>query len=132
MKTLRIIQGSLLAIVALNAFGGGYYGMAGAENVPVEWLNGSPFKSYFLPSLFLFVVIGGMCLAGAIAAFRNSKHTRSMSFIYAGLLIGWICVQLAIIGYVSWMQPATFISGLVIAVNALVFLKQSTFRMQSG
>src|SRR4051812_27480018 len=49
----RWILGSLLLLVALNAFGGGYYGMAGAPNVPTEWLEGSPFTSYFLPSLIL-------------------------------------------------------------------------------
>lgn len=126
MKTLRITLGIVLLIIAANAFGGGYYGMAGAENVPVEWLEGSPFKSYFIPSLFLFAVIGGTCLVTAIAAFRNSKHARKLSFICTGLLFGWIAVQVAIIGYVSWMQPAIFISAIVVTVIAFLLPKQQT------
>lgn len=126
MKTLRIILGILLLIIALNAFGGGYYGMSGAKDVPTEWLNGSPFKSYFLPALFLFVVIGGMCLVSAIAAFRNSKHTRTLSFVCACLLLGWIAVQVSIIGYVSWMQPAIFISAIVVTVITFLLPKQQT------
>lgn len=46
-KIIRYLLGAILIIVAINAFGGGYYGMAGAENVPVEWLQDSPFKNYF-------------------------------------------------------------------------------------
>ena len=122
-RALKNIQGILLLVIALNAFGGGYYGMAGAENVPTEWLQGSAFTSYFLPSLFLFVVIGGMCLVGSIAAFRNSAYTWHLSLVCAILLAGWIIIQLLIIGYVSWMQPAVFICAIVIA--AITFFARS-------
>jgi hypothetical protein len=40
--------GLLLGFGALNAFGGGYYGMAGAEGIPTAWLAGSPFHDYFI------------------------------------------------------------------------------------
>ena len=36
-------SGTLLDFGALNAFGGGYYGLAGAQGIPREWLRGSPF-----------------------------------------------------------------------------------------
>ncbi|MDF2438993.1 MAG: hypothetical protein K0Q95_3369 [Bacteroidota bacterium] len=126
MKLLRIIQGIVLLIIAANAFGGGFYGMAGAKDVPVEWLEGSPFKSYFIPSLFLFAVIGGTCLLASISMFRNSKNARRLSFICAGLLFGWIAVQVAIIGYVSWMQPAIFISAIAITTIAFQLPKKQT------
>ena len=45
-KPVRYTLGLLLLLVAINAFGGGYYGMAGAKDVPVEWLEGSPFHNY--------------------------------------------------------------------------------------
>jgi len=114
VKLLRIILGSLLAFIGLNALGGGIYGMMGAESIPIDWLEGSPFKNYFLPSLFLFVVVGGSCLIGAVSVFRNSKHARSISFFCSAILVIWIASQVAIISYVSWMQPAIFISGIVI------------------
>lgn len=38
---IRYPLGGLLAFGALNAFGGGYYGLAGAPGVPTEWLEGS-------------------------------------------------------------------------------------------
>ena len=53
----RYSLGGLLAFGALNAFAGGYYGMSGAEDVPREWLEGSPFEDYFIPGLILFLVV---------------------------------------------------------------------------
>jgi hypothetical protein len=114
MKLLRILLAVLIAIIFINAVAGGYYGMTGAENVPIEWLKGSPFKSYFIPSLFLFVIIGGSCAIASVALFRNSQSQRFLSLICGFLLLGWIVIQLAIIGYVSWMQPAILISALII------------------
>ena len=32
----------------------------------MSWLDGSPFHSFFIPSLFLFVVIGGGMLVATI------------------------------------------------------------------
>jgi hypothetical protein len=113
-KARRIILGILLLIIAINALGGGYYGMAGAENVPLEWLEGSPFKSYFLPSLFLFIVIGGFCLAGSILVFRNSIYAKRISLCCVAILISWILIQVATIGHVSWMQPAILILAIII------------------
>ena len=51
---IRRSLGTLLLLVALNAFGGGWYGMAGADAVPISWLEGSPFRDYFIPSMILF------------------------------------------------------------------------------
>jgi hypothetical protein len=98
--------------------------MAGAASVPAEWLEGTPFRSYFIPALFLFVVIGGMCSMGSIALFMGSNYSRAVSLVCSGLLLSWIITQVVIIGYVSWMQPAIFISAVVIAGIAF-FLRNS-------
>ena len=71
-SALRYLLGGLLAFGAINAFGGGYYGLSGAEGVPTEWLEGSPFSDYFIPSLVLFTVVGGSFLFAAIAVFSGS------------------------------------------------------------
>lgn len=106
---IRYILAALLALVALNAFAGGYYGMAGAEGVSTEWLRGTPFQDYFVPSLILFVAVGGSSLAAAIAVLRRSRLARWAAFGAAGVLFVWLVVQIAMIGYVSWMQP-TFVA----------------------
>jgi len=115
-KFVRFFLGALLAFLALNAFGGGYYGMAGAEGVPLELLEGSPFSSYFIPSLILFSVVGGVSLFASIAVFTRSRLDRKAAFLSVLVVFSWLAVQLAIIGYVSWMQPTTAITAAIILV----------------
>ncbi len=113
---LRYVLGTILAFIALNAFGGGYYGISGASGVPKEWLQGSPFKDYLIPSLFLFVVIGGSFLFASIAVFRRAHSARLAATGAAILVLVWLVVQVAIIGYVSWMQPATTIAAIIVLI----------------
>lgn len=113
---VRYTLGSLLAFGALNAAGGGLYGLSGAKGIPVEWLNGSPFKNYFIPSLILLVVVGGSMLAAAIAAFAHARLARTAGLLAGVIVLIWIIVQVGIIGYVSWMQPATTIAGMAILI----------------
>lgn len=113
---IRYSLGLLLSFAALNAFGGGYYGMAGAEGVPVEWLEGSPFRNYFIPGLILFVIVGGSFLFAAIAVFAKLSIARRAAVSSVIIVFMWLSVQLSIIGYVSWMQPVTAITGVMILV----------------
>jgi len=106
-QIIRCVLGSILAFGALNAVAGGYYGLSGARGVPREWLEGTPFTNYFVPSLFLLVVVGGAMLWAAVAVFGNWRRCRSVALGAAGLVLCWIAVQVAMIGYVSWMQPTT-------------------------
>lgn len=117
-KFVRNTLGILLLVLAINAFGGGYYGMAGAKNIPREWLKGSPFSNYFVPSLILFIGIGGSALLAAIFVFRQYTQARKAAFICGIIVLLWLIVQITIIGYVSWMQPTTAIAAIVILLLA--------------
>ena len=117
-SAVRYPLGGLLAFGALNAFGGGYYGLSGADGVPTEWLRGSPFADYFVPSLVLLVVVGGAFLVAAIAVFQRLRIAR-LAALAAGLIVlVWLAAQLAIIGYVSWMQPTTAAAGVLVLAMA--------------
>jgi hypothetical protein len=113
---IRMLLGVLLAFGALNAFAGGYYGLSGAERVPREWLAGSPFTDCFVPSLILFVVVGGALALATVMVFARHHLARVGAVAAAAMLLVWMIVQVAIIGYVSWMQPATLAAGLVVVV----------------
>lgn len=115
-KFLPYLLGILLAFGALNAFGGGYYGMSGAKDIPLEWLDGSPFKSYFIPSLILFTIVGGSFLAASIANFKKHKYARQMTFAAMAIVFIWLSVQILIIGYTSWMQSVTAIFAIVTTI----------------
>jgi hypothetical protein len=118
---IRYSLGGLLAFGALNAVGGGYYGLSGADGVPTEWLKASPFQDYFVPSIILLVVVGGSLLAASIAVFARLHSARLAAFAAGMIVLTWLLVQLAIIGYVSWMQPTTAIAGgLVLVLGSLL------------
>jgi hypothetical protein len=104
----------ILALGALSALGGGVYGASGAPGVPRELLRDTPFDDFVVPSVVLMVIVGGAMLAGAIALLARAPHARTIAIGAGVILLGWIAVQVAMIGYVSWMQPATLLAALVI------------------
>ncbi|MDY0344249.1 MAG: hypothetical protein RBR28_11800 [Lentimicrobium sp.] len=120
-KGLRIVWGILLAIVALNAFGGGYYALSGAKGIPVEWLDGSPFHSYFIPGLFLLIVIGGGSMVTAVLVFIGHKKAFLWSLVLCLIVFSWLIIQVSIIGLVSFMQPATALAVLLILLLSVVY-----------
>jgi hypothetical protein len=108
----------LEGVIALNAVGGAVYGLAGAEGVPREWLDGTPFRSYAIPSLILLVTVGGgMALAWSLMLVDSSWAPEAA--IAAGLiLVGWIVVQVGVIvpdGGFSWLQPTMLAAGLLVS-----------------
>lgn len=113
-KIVRWCLGVLLGFVALNAFGGGIYGVSGAEGVPVAWLVGTPFRDYFVPSLILFVVVGGALAVAAVLVMRCAPRARGASALAGLVLLGWIVTQVALLGYVSWLQPVVLAFALLI------------------
>ena len=113
-SAVRYALSGLLVFGALNAFAGGYYGLSGAKGVPVEWLHGSPFNDYSVPSLILFIVVGGSLLIAAITVFARARIARTSAIVAGAIVLIWIAVQVAILGDVSWMQPATAIGGALI------------------
>jgi hypothetical protein len=123
MKGTKIALILIQLFVMANAFGGGFYGLNGAKAIPQSWLDGSPFHSFFVPSLFLFVVIGGGMLVATIAWWRRSRLAPWVSLTMGALLMLWIVVQVSIIGYVSWMQPTSFVAGAAIVTLAGVLLR---------
>jgi hypothetical protein len=118
-KLVRTTLGGLLLLLAINAFGGGYYAMAGAENVPVVWLKDSPFSSYFIPGIILFTVVGGSALFACIMVFRKQRIGSKAALVCGIITIVWLFVQVAIIGYVSLLQPITGIAAICILILAI-------------
>lgn len=113
-KAARIVLATVLGLVALNAFGGAYDGMAGAKGVPAEWLARTPFRSYFVPSLILFVFVGGSSLLGAIAVLGRSSLQLALASAAGLTMLGWIVIQVSIIGFVSFLQPLIAGAGVVV------------------
>ena len=115
---IKYILGLLLTFVALNAFGGGYYGLAGAKGIPKEWLASSPFSDYLVPSLVLLFIVGGVCLGAAMAVLGGLSSARRLAAGAGIVIIAWIAAEVAIIGAESVLQALTAITGVMILLLA--------------
>ena len=105
-------------VIAVNALGGAVWGLAGAENVPRDWLEGTPFDSYLIPSLILLVGVGGGMTGAAVALLMRQRYAPELTIAAGLVLVGWIATQVMIIvphGGFSWLQPTMFAGGLLVA-----------------
>lgn len=108
MKSLRLaLLGfhfllGVAAVAAGQAFvrdpGGAALGMT------TEPLDGSPFPDYRVPGLFLAIVIGGANLASGVLLWRRHALAPAVSLATGLLLVAWVAIQTAIIGFLHWSQ----------------------------
>jgi hypothetical protein len=103
-RTGRTIA-ALSALTAVNAVGGSLYGLRGATTIPREWLEGSPFDDYKIPSVFLRIAVGGSSAMSAATAWRGNDHAALATVAAGGILTAWVAAQIAIIGLRSFLQP---------------------------
>jgi len=100
-------------VTAANAVGGGIYGLYGAEGVPPEWLEGSPFETYVVPSLVLLVVVGGSMAFAAAALLTHMSNAGEISIGAGMILLVWLVIEVLIIPF-SWLQPTFLVVALAV------------------
>lgn len=101
MKALRIIVIILLFTVAINALYAGFVFMLRPDGsllgITVTWLEHSPFQTFFIPGLLLFVVIGLLNFLTAIIMIRGSRYDDKLLKLQGVLLCGWILIQIVML-----------------------------------
>jgi hypothetical protein len=113
----------LVAFGALSAAGGAVLAIAAnGAGVPLEFLENSPFSSYFIPGLILGVVVGGTQLAAAIALLARRGIALLLSAVAGFGMLIWVFVELAMMQQFSWLQAAYFILGGLELVLVLALL----------
>lgn len=95
---LRVLLILLDGFLALTAFGGGIALLAGLYAPPVEMLAGSPFKSYTVPGLALFVLVGGSALVAMILMIRRHPMAALASAVAGIIIILFEIVEVMVIG----------------------------------
>ena len=122
IKRVRSLLIVLLYFGALSAIAGGVLGVvANGAGVPLVYLKGTPFTSYFNPGLILGVVIGGTQGFAAITTQRHHPYSTVAATVAGFGLIIWIFVELAITGY-SWLQAVYLALGVGELLLVLVLL----------
>ena len=106
-------------VAAANAVGGGLYGLSGADDVPREWLDGSPFETYVIPSVVLIVVVGGSMAIAAAALLTRHRRAAEISIGAGVILLVWLVVEVLIIPF-SWLQPTFLAVAIAVIVLGLL------------
>lgn len=91
-------------------------------SIPVEWLDGSPFDSYFIPGLILFFGLGVFPTYVAYGIWSSRAWAWLSALLVGFMLIIWIAVEILVIGYQP-VPPLQLIYGLLgfIIVVLLLF-----------
>lgn len=73
-------------------------------NLPLNLLEGTPFKNFLVPGILLFGVVGTINL---IAVFYHlQRHPARYNWAMAGgaVITGWIIIQMILISTVHWLH----------------------------
>ena len=96
-RYLFIITIALTGFIGLTAIAGGVAILAGAEDFPMEWLEGSIFEDYTIPALILSIVVGGSALVATILLIRKHKLAPGVTMLAGIIMIGQIAGELIIL-----------------------------------
>jgi hypothetical protein len=105
---LWMLRGAL-GFVSVSALFGGAMLLADPSGsgleMPVTYLRGTPFEDYRVPGAILFCVLGIGPMA-ALYGIRSRRRWAWWGSVAAGVaLLMWLAVQVALIGYRSFLQP---------------------------
>ena len=128
---LRIIIIILLMIVGSGAIYGGWMLIQDPSGesmtFPVELLEGTPFKNYFIPGVILIVSVGLMSIFVAILTMIGAKKYPVSLIFQGGVLIGWLSIELLLNS--AFFHPVyhypLFAIGIMLIVLGVLFRKKS-------
>jgi hypothetical protein len=114
LRALSIVD----AVLAVLAVWGGISLIVGAPGfeLPVQWLEPVGLDSWTLPGVALIAAIGTAMGWAAVAGWRDTPHAPGVSLAAAAVLLGWLTLQLVVIG------PRTPVQAVVAATDLLVIV----------
>ena len=134
-NTNKLIKLSKRTFIALQAFNGlsalaGGFGLMGDPSgkslqMDTSMLSGSPFENFLIPGIVLFVVNGIGNTTGAILSLTRYKYAARVAALFGLILMIWIISQVAWMGYLSFLQPLYFTTGLIQLLAGYSFIRQS-------
>jgi len=108
MKTIRVIAILLMLFNAMGALFGGWsliQDPTGRDlQMPMSFLEHSPFKDYFIPGIILLTVNGIFCLVAMFMTIFQAKHYIWMILAQGALLTGWIIIQMIMLHYIYYLH----------------------------
>jgi hypothetical protein len=118
--------GVFQAFIGITAIAGGFRLVSnpnGTSDIPIEWLNSSPFTNYLIPGLVLLIVIGFGNVLGGIFSFLSKRYAGGLAAMLGTFLILFMAIEVWFVGLRNFLQPLYFILGAIILVLGLKLFK---------
>lgn len=133
-RSAFISLGVLQAFIGVGAVAGGLelaLDPSGARlGTPLELLENTPFASFLIPGVVLFLVNGVGSLTGAVMSFVRHRYAGHAAMGLGGFLIAWILIQGYWFGGFHWLHWLYL--GLGIVEAALGWSAWRSARRQDG
>ncbi|MBW6478879.1 MAG: hypothetical protein K0B37_05570 [Bacteroidales bacterium] len=115
-KSLRVIALFLLFFNGLGAIYGGslliYDPTGSVLQIPAGFPENSPFKSYLIPGIILFVANGLLSIFIAVVTVRKTKYYTELIILQGLILTGWLTIQIIMLRvFFPPMHVTCYIAG---------------------
>lgn len=133
-KSIRIIAVILLILLGISAiFGGGAFIIDPSGELiqmPVSLLEHSPFSTFLIPGLILFLLNGVSSIVIAVFVIRVYRYYPEL-VIFQGIVQDlWIVAQLIMIQSISVLHYVFFTVGSLLIISGAVLRKKSKYSAQ--
>jgi hypothetical protein len=100
-NAIKIISIILLLLNGIGAFYGSYHLITdptgSSLQLPKSYLDKSPFESYQIPGIILFIAIGLFSFLALFLLLFNHRNANQFIMLQGIILTGWILVQVLLI-----------------------------------
>lgn len=129
IKTTRILIVSLLLFNGISACFGGYMLMSKPDgsglDMPVSFLEHTPFSNYLIPGIVLFVANGLLSLVVVFFVLTKSVHYIKLTMLQGFVLTGWIMVQMIMLQTVNYLHIILGSVGVLLIVSGLLLSRRN-------
>jgi hypothetical protein len=139
-RNVRIMLVVVDLFLAVSAFVGAVGLVVGFMKIPLSVLRGTPFADFTVPALLLGIVVGGSALVAAAIALCWPRRLELLriesldigplaSAVAGCIMVGWMTIEIAMIGLAIWVQAAYFVVGLVM-IGLAVLLQRVEMQLK--
>ncbi|GGM61261.1 hypothetical protein [Microbacterium saperdae] len=122
----RALRFGLIGIAAFNLLSAlaGMVGLTvgGGMGLPLAWIEGSIFSSYFWPGVILGIVVGGVQVLALLSQLRGYRVAWGLHAAAGLTMMIWIFVEIAIMLVWSPLHGIYFVTGLLQTILAVLAL----------
>lgn len=126
----RFFTIAISGLIAISAITGGLAILAGAEDFPLAWLEGSIFKSYTIPALILTIIVGGSALIATILYVKKHRLANKALIAAGAILMGQIIGEIIILNQEppvpTGIEIFYFVLGLIVLILGAYFDRKTT------